>query len=139
MPTPSAGRRARSSAGLLNGPTHRRYRGGVHRGLVGREQELTALVDQLPDPAGEGGGLVLVSGEAGIGKSRLVSALVDRVRQSGGQALLGRTTEQAGAPPYWPWLQLLEPLGAAPLLETPADADPQAERFLRFDAVARAI
>ena len=79
---------------------------------------------------------LVVGGDAGIGKSRLVAALAERARSTGNPVLSGRTTEQDGAPPYWPWTQVLEPLGARTLLEGPAGSDPESERFSRFDAVA---
>lgn len=107
-------------------------------GLVGREHELEVLAGWL-DAAAGGGRIALVGGEAGIGKSRLVGALADRARADGRTVLWGRTTEQDGAPSYWPWLQVLDQLGARELLEAPSGNDPEAERFGRFEAVAAAI
>ena len=58
--------------------------------LVGRNAEVSQLAAVLAR-AGEGAGsLVLVSGEAGIGKTRLCAELRRWHRQHGGRVLLGR-------------------------------------------------
>ena len=85
------------------------------------------------------GRLVLVGGEAGIGKSRLIAALAERAATAAIRTVEGRTTELDGAPAYWPWLQVLEQLGVRYLLESSAGEDPESERFARFEAVIAAI
>ena len=52
-------------------------------------------------------GLVLISGEPGIGKTRCAEALADLAEDQGALVLWGRCREEAGAPPYWPWVQIL--------------------------------
>ncbi len=49
----------------------------------------------------------MLGGEPGIGKSRLADELATRARERGHQVLWGRGWEDAGAPPYWPWVQAL--------------------------------
>jgi len=51
--------------------------------------------------------LVLISGEPGIGKTRCAEALADIAENQGSLVLWGRCNEDAGAPPYWPWIQIL--------------------------------
>jgi predicted ATPase/DNA-binding CsgD family transcriptional regulator len=51
--------------------------------------------------------LVLISGEPGIGKTRCAEALADLAEDQGALVLWGRCREEAGAPPYWPWVQIL--------------------------------
>jgi DNA-binding CsgD family transcriptional regulator len=68
--------------------------------LVGRDADLSQLVAALAQ-AGEGAGcVVLVSGEAGIGKTRLCAELSGWHRQRGGQVLLGRAAPQEASIPY---------------------------------------
>ncbi len=75
--------------------------------FVGRERELLELLEAL-DEAGSGRGrIILLGGEPGIGKSRLADELATRARERGHQVLWGRGWEDAGAPPYWPWVQAL--------------------------------
>ena len=75
-------------------------------GFVGRERELAALDAAL----GAGGALVLIGGEPGIGKSRLLEAFRARAADRGARVLSGRCWEAGGAPAYWPWVHALRPL-----------------------------
>lgn len=53
------------------------------------------------------GRLYLLSGEPGIGKTRLADRLATAAQQAGALALWGRCWESGGAPAYWPWTQIL--------------------------------
>jgi tetratricopeptide (TPR) repeat protein len=75
--------------------------------FVGRDHELTELAELLDESAAGRGHLVLVGGEPGIGKSRLADALADRARSRRLLVLWGSIWEGAGAPAYWPWVQVL--------------------------------
>jgi DNA-binding SARP family transcriptional activator len=85
--------------------------------FVGRQVEL-AQWDTLLRDIGHGHGRALfVSGEAGIGKSRLVEALAAVAARAGAQVLVGRAYETEQVLPFRPWI---ESLRAAVAL---ADAD----------------
>jgi DNA-binding SARP family transcriptional activator/tetratricopeptide (TPR) repeat protein len=86
--------------------------------FVGRERELAALDDALREALSGRGRIVLVAGEPGIGKSRLVEELGTRARSHGARVLVGRCWEAGGAPAYWPWVQALR----AYVRETDRDA-----------------
>lgn len=75
--------------------------------FVGRSQELAQLGKAL-DSARQGRGRVLLlAGSGGMGKTRLVQEMAARAEQEGVSVLWGRCLEEPGAPPYWPWRQLL--------------------------------
>jgi DNA-binding winged helix-turn-helix (wHTH) protein/tetratricopeptide (TPR) repeat protein len=75
--------------------------------LVGRAPAL-AEIDLAFDALEEGrGGLVLLAGEAGIGKSRLAAEAAARARARGALVLVGRCPEEAGAPALRPFAQIL--------------------------------
>jgi DNA-binding CsgD family transcriptional regulator/tetratricopeptide (TPR) repeat protein len=75
--------------------------------FVGRSAQMRALVSAAV-AAGEGsGGLVLVGGEPGIGKTRLVQQLARHVRSSGVQLRWANCWRDDGAPAFWPWIQLI--------------------------------
>ncbi len=75
--------------------------------FVGRERELRELRGAL-DGALEGrGGMVLLAGEAGIGKTRLAHEAAVYAAVQGALVLRGSATEDEGTPPYWPWIQIL--------------------------------
>src|SRR5262245_4745132 len=65
--------------------------------LVGRLDELARLEAALPRTGNGTGGLTLVSGDAGIGKTRLVEELANRATQRGLAVLWGRCFEGASA------------------------------------------
>jgi len=50
---------------------------------------------------------VLVAGEPGIGKTELVREFSGQARELGALVLWGSAWEDGGAPPYWPWVQVL--------------------------------
>ena len=75
--------------------------------LVVRDHELRELVEALDDAVSGRGRLFLLAGEPGIGKSRLADELASRAREIGHAVLWGRGWEDAGAPPFWPWVQAL--------------------------------
>jgi DNA-binding NarL/FixJ family response regulator len=72
--------------------------------LIGREQEVATIRDVL---RGDQGGVLLLSGEAGIGKSRLVAEAVGEARRRGLTILQGVCFEQDRSRPYGPLLDLL--------------------------------
>lgn len=74
--------------------------------LVGRDAELAALLRTHADST-PSGRLVLVTGEAGIGKTRLGEALADIVEGNGGTTLLARAWSAETAIPYGPIVELL--------------------------------
>jgi predicted ATPase len=76
--------------------------------FVGRERELDALAAGLHDAASGRPRYFLVTGDAGIGKTRTTEELVRRAQLPESRVLWGRAPEQAGAPSYWPWIRALE-------------------------------
>jgi predicted ATPase len=75
--------------------------------FVGRDSELEELAAGLEDARKGQGRLFLLSGEPGIGKSRLVDEFTRRSVDRHVRVLWGRCWEAGGAPAYWPWVQLL--------------------------------
>jgi tetratricopeptide (TPR) repeat protein len=76
-------------------------------GWIGRETELQ-IVDSVLEELGRGyGGVVVLTGEPGIGKTRLADEVAHRARARGLAVHWGRAWEVAGAPPYWLFAQLM--------------------------------
>ncbi len=75
--------------------------------FAGRENELTVLKDALVRASSGKGATVILSGEAGIGKTRLAEELALHAQAVGDPVLWGRCYEGEGAPPYWPWVQVI--------------------------------
>jgi class 3 adenylate cyclase/tetratricopeptide (TPR) repeat protein len=79
----------------------------LSRGVfVGREAELERLRRAFDEAFAGRGSLVMVVGEPGIGKTRATQELETYGRIRGGQVLWGAAHEAAGAPAYWPWVQV---------------------------------
>jgi tetratricopeptide (TPR) repeat protein len=81
--------------------------GAGSRAFVGRDRELAELVAGLEDAAGGQGRLFLIAGEPGIGKTWLAEHLAGLATTRGTRVLWGRCWEGGGAPPFWPWAQLV--------------------------------
>jgi hypothetical protein len=79
--------------------------------FVGRSGELGVLRNALGEAAAGDAQLVLVAGEPGIGKTELAHAFAREARGDGALVLWGSAWEDGGAPPYWPWAQVLRSYG----------------------------
>jgi nucleoside-triphosphatase THEP1 len=114
----------------------------VSHAFVGRRGELAEL-EAARERAGAGrGSLVILTGEPGIGKTRLLDELASRARPRGCDVFLGRCWEEGGAPAYWPWIQVVRAAGGefeqlSPQQTDRAAPDPDSQRFRLFDAVTR--
>ncbi|MFD6635802.1 ATP-binding protein [Micromonospora chalcea] len=137
-------------------------------GIIGREHPAALLRAEVARLTAGHGGLALVTGEPGIGKTTLVSAAADEARRRGALVLGAACWDSDTAPDYWPWVQVLRRLarsagdpsgareavdaGLAALLgERPAgegdepgdDGDPAGDdgraEFDRHDAVTAAL
>ena len=96
--------------------------------MVGRDPDLAALVGALDAAAGGAATYAVLTGDPGIGKSRLSAELAAVARARGVDVLVGRCSQDDGAPPLWPWQQVLERLGAGlPGAESDEDADGAAQ------------
>ena len=137
--------------------------GGAAEGpMIGRALELDGLQAALRKMLDVGGGVVLISGGAGIGKTRLIQEFATHAATSGMSVVVGRCYETEQALPLHPWIEALrgdrvtvDPalrarLGAAtgaelgrvfPELSSADDrpAMPGVQQALLFDALAELI
>ena len=74
-------------------------------GLVGREEETAALHAHVAGVGRGRGGVVVVVGEAGMGKSRLVREAIDAARGDGVRVLAGRAVPGGSPAPYRPLIE----------------------------------
>ena len=81
--------------------------GAVNSVFVGRQREMGELQATLDGGLSGQGCLVMLGGEPGIGKTRTAQELASYAESKGARAFWGRCYEGEGAPPYWPWVQLL--------------------------------
>jgi predicted ATPase len=71
--------------------------------IVGRDRELAQVRAALVAASGGGGRLVLVSGEPGIGKTRLTAAIAEMAGEYDVPVASGYAIDDPGMPPLWPW------------------------------------
>ncbi len=102
---------------------------GAQAPLVGREQELAFLADGWQAALRGGISLLLVSGEAGVGKTRLVGEFADQQRWQGVRVLQGRCYEFERLLPYQPIAEALKSLPPAAIDSVPAWARRQLVRL----------
>jgi class 3 adenylate cyclase/DNA-binding CsgD family transcriptional regulator/tetratricopeptide (TPR) repeat protein len=75
--------------------------------FVGRQRELKMLRDAFDQANAARGRIVMLAGEPGIGKTRTAQELAAHAAAHEAAVLWGRCHEEAGAPPYWPWVQVI--------------------------------
>jgi hypothetical protein len=78
--------------------------------LVGRRLAIGTLRSAVDAAAGGAGGVVLLAGEAGMGKTALASGAVAYAKTRGATAVWGTCWEGDGAPGFWPWIQVVRAL-----------------------------
>jgi len=117
--------------------------------FFGRDPELAQIMRAAEESAAGRLRIALVAGEAGAGKTTLVSHLGRRLAADGWMVTTGRCPEHDGAPPGWAWAQALRCLARscppgtaealAPLLTDTSQHEPDASaaRFRLHEAVAR--
>jgi predicted ATPase len=79
--------------------------------MVGRDSELARLLALLDDAEGGRAALALISGDAGVGKSRLVGEVSSLAASRGFTVLSGQCAELGDSVPYLPLADALR--GAA--------------------------
>ncbi|MGD9996358.1 MAG: AAA family ATPase [Ilumatobacteraceae bacterium] len=107
--------------------------------LAGRDSELSALHAWLDEALAGSPRVVLISGEAGAGKTRLLDQFIEDAGRRGVATATGRAIESEGAPPFWPWRRVLEQLDAPELLSDASASDAPAQRFTIFEDTVRWI
>ncbi|MFJ6088438.1 BTAD domain-containing putative transcriptional regulator [Streptomyces sp. NPDC092369] len=73
--------------------------------LVGRVEELAVLRQAVESALAGGTGLVVVEGEPGVGKTRLLEEAGAEANGRGALVVWGRCLEGDGTPSMWPWTQ----------------------------------
>lgn len=90
--------------------------------LVSRDREL-GEIDALRRSAGAWSGLILVTGEPGIGKTALCSELAGRAKGDGDAVAWAACWRSPPTPPLWPWRRVVRDL-LGMVGSTPADVGP---------------
>jgi DNA-binding SARP family transcriptional activator len=90
-------------------------------GLVGRAGELDKLRDIMRLAFAGGTGVVIVDGEPGVGKSRLLSEVTAQADRAGALTVWGMCLEGDGTPAMWPWVKVVGALLDAELFEGRAE------------------
>jgi hypothetical protein len=115
-------------------------------GPVGRAEVLTELRRAVDQAVAGRGQILLLAGEAGIGKTTMLAAASDYAESRGVRVAWGWGWPGEGAPGYWPWVQVMRMLGldipwpghqvSRGAGDVPAAGDaPASERFRLFDEV----
>jgi DNA-binding CsgD family transcriptional regulator len=125
--------------------------------LIGRDAPLAELELELTRAARDGGRAAVISGEAGVGKTRLVAELASRAVNAGRRVLYASCQRGAGVP-YGPFVEALRGLAASltglaehharrlatllpdlPATPIAVPGEDELERLRLFEAVAAAI
>ena len=80
------------------------------RVFIDRDEPLRELTDRLGESVAGHGRVFLLSGRMGMGKTWLLEEFARRARESGSFVAWGRASDDAGAPAFWPWIQVFRDL-----------------------------
>jgi tetratricopeptide (TPR) repeat protein len=124
-------------------------------GLIGRDHPASVLRAEIARASESHGGLVLVTGEAGIGKTTLVTDAMEVARERGALVLSGSCWNSDAAPGFWPWVQVIrglrrqataaewaaadESAGGGQLAVLLGESGDPADGFGMYDAVTSAL
>lgn len=135
---------------------------GTGTPFIGRAQEMARITTALDEAIEGSGGLVMLTGDPGIGKTRVTEELTHVAVDHGAQVIRGACYEGGHAPPYRPWTQAIRSLltkpseaimvaldsraaviaeiypdikNIVPNLEKAPVVDPEQARFRLFDTV----
>ena len=102
--------------------------------IVERDAERASLRRLVEGALAGHGGLGLIAGEPGVGKSRLVAEIADEAEAHGMRVLTGHCVEMSGAPPYLPYVEMIEqavsnPRSPLALREALGDVAPEIARI----------
>jgi hypothetical protein len=81
--------------------------------LIGRQEPLRWLTRALDEALAGIGRFVLISGEPGVGKTRLALEVLDMAERREARSYAGACWDGAGAPGLWPWMQVVRALRAS--------------------------
>jgi DNA-binding SARP family transcriptional activator len=118
LPEPPPRIAAHQAAESHRPPQRHRRRPRVHHHsrriiipLIGRDAEVGRLSQALARACRGHGHIVVVAGEAGIGKTRLITALREATTRRGAHTLIGRSYETERLLPFGPWVQAIREAG----------------------------
>jgi tetratricopeptide (TPR) repeat protein len=116
----------------------------IPQAFVGRQQASLVLRSAVRRAYDGHGSLVLVTGDAGIGKTALVSHVAAGAREWVAAVAWGRAVEALSSPAYWMWTQVLRQLGVLPEGGHLGDVahgarDDGVDRFGLFEQVVAAL
>ena len=106
--------------------------------LVGRDDQLAALTGLLEQSA-DHPVFAVITGEPGIGKSRLCAELAVAAEAEGATVVVGRCSQDDGAPPLYPWASVLQALGHDLPSDSGAEGSDDSSRFRAWESIARTI
>src|SRR5580700_6625006 len=105
--------------------------------LVGRAAEFERMRDLLTEAESQQSVVMLVSGDAGVGKTRLIGELSQDARRRGFTVLSGRCAELADTVPYLPLADALRSTGSSGSLQDALETRPVLARLLPDRGITR--
>ena len=105
--------------------------------FIGRGPQLDVARQAISEVLAGSPAWLVLTGPAGIGKTRLAEETLSLFERQGGRAVRARCLEEAGAPAWWPLRQVVVGLGEDPeeVLRVPSGAEADLARFQVYERV----